>query len=89
MSSVPEVIFATRAYADAIHAYRDNHSSERMFEAIHAWIAEEGWHRLSEAAEALQDANASTIWACLAMNVGVGSVCFVDAQGFCHGMSFD
>ena len=35
----PELMEAIRAYGDAIHPYRDGHSSERILQAIDAFIA--------------------------------------------------
>jgi CDP-glycerol glycerophosphotransferase (TagB/SpsB family) len=41
----PELMQAIREYADAIHPYRDGHSSERVLDAIDAFIARGGRNR--------------------------------------------
>lgn len=45
MSRPPELLSAIRAYADAIHPYWDGRSSERVLEAIDAFVAEGGRNR--------------------------------------------
>ncbi|ACA11953.1 CDP-glycerol glycerophosphotransferase family protein [Xylella fastidiosa] len=45
LSRPPELLSAIRAYADAIHPYRDGRSSERVLEAIDAFVAEGGRNR--------------------------------------------
>jgi len=42
----PELMQAIREYADAIHPYRDGHSSERVLDAIDAFIAKGGRSRV-------------------------------------------
>jgi len=42
----PELMQAIREYADAIHPYRDGHSSERVLDAIDAFIAKGGRNRV-------------------------------------------
>jgi CDP-glycerol glycerophosphotransferase (TagB/SpsB family) len=45
LSRPPELMAAIRDYADRIHPYRDGHSSERVLDAIDAFIAAGGRNR--------------------------------------------
>jgi len=45
LSRPPELMAAIRAYADAIHPYRDGRSSERILDAIDRFIAKGGRNR--------------------------------------------
>ena len=45
LSHPPELMDAIRAFGDAIHPYRDGHSSERVLDAVEAFIAAGGRNR--------------------------------------------
>jgi CDP-glycerol glycerophosphotransferase (TagB/SpsB family) len=48
LSRPPELMQAIQAFGDAIHPYRDGHSSERVLDAIDAFIAAGGRNRKSK-----------------------------------------
>ncbi|RDS84125.1 CDP-glycerol glycerophosphotransferase family protein [Dyella psychrodurans] len=48
LSRPPELMQAIKAFRDAIHPYRDGHSSERVLDAIDAFIAAGGRNRKSK-----------------------------------------
>jgi CDP-glycerol glycerophosphotransferase (TagB/SpsB family) len=50
LSRPPELMRAIREYADAIHPYRDGRSSERVIDAIEAFIAAGGRNRRAKPA---------------------------------------
>src|SRR3546814_6532955 len=45
LSRPPELMAAVKAFADQLHPYRDGRSSERVLEAIDAFIAQGGRNR--------------------------------------------
>ncbi len=48
LSRPPELMQAIKAFGDAIHPYHDGHSSERVLDAIDAFIAAGGRNRKSK-----------------------------------------
>lgn len=46
LSQPPELMSHVRSYAQAIHTYRDGHSSERVLDTVESFIVGNGWAQL-------------------------------------------